>query len=299
MLLAKLVRDVKNEEYSKDFFLWEKDTNRNSCRICCGVFTSFKRRHHCRHCGGLFCESCMLSNVVVKGDNVDRICKSCWQNESPGSRIRESVESKLISASAKLNDKVFTLDGIKLSYGSPYEPQQSEKPTSTVAPQSGYFEFINKSSTFCAVKIMIRGKADDFDSFWEVARPAYLAIPPNQLVHGHFGNAPDFELFILYDNPNIIGDLANICYRTDNGFHNDVAACAAIENFWRYAIYRIECSEKNVLLKFKGDGIIETRKGSSMERNGFFGKMTGSAKSSPSTLDFTTNISASNIQKVA
>ena len=299
MLLAKLVREVKNEEYSKDFFLWEKDSNRNSCRICSASFSSFKRRHHCRHCGGLFCETCMLSNVAVKGENVDRICKGCWQNESPGSRIRDALESKLSGSLKSLNEKLFTLEKLNLVYGSPFDPQPGQTSSPIVAPQSGYFEFINKSSTFCAVKLMINGKCDEFDSLWEVCRPSYTAVPPSEIVHGHFGNGVEIELFVLYDNPNMIGDLTHTNYRTDHGFHNDIAACAAVENFWQYSVYRIKCSDKNVLLKFKGDGVVECRKGSSIERNGIFGKVTGSSKSSPSALDFSTNIAPSNISKVA
>jgi hypothetical protein len=198
----------------------------------------------------------------------------------------------------QLNDKIFTLDSLKLSYGSLYEPQPTEKTPTAAAPQSGYFEFINKSPSFCAVKLMVNGKRDDFDSLWEVARPFYISVPPNQLVHADFGNSTELELFLLYDNPNIMGDVTTINYRTDDGMHNDVAPCALIENFWHFSICRIDCAGKNVLIKCKGDGLVEVRKGSSIERNGFFGKMTGSSKSSGTGLDFSTNISASNIQKV-
>ncbi|KPA86883.1 hypothetical protein ABB37_00925 [Leptomonas pyrrhocoris] len=37
---------------------WRDDTSVERCCQCATVFTFFRRRHHCRHCGGVFCGVC-------------------------------------------------------------------------------------------------------------------------------------------------------------------------------------------------------------------------------------------------
>lgn len=300
-MLLKIIRDVKNEELGKDFFMWEKDQNRQNCRNCQNQFSTFKRRHHCRLCGGLFCEACTTSNVVMQGVTQDRLCCGCLKRETPGARVRSAVETRLSSGSPPLSEKIFTLNVAPLNYGSPFEPGSSSNSSSVdSAPKEGYFEMINKSPSFCAVKLMVGGNKVDFDTWWEIPRPAYISVPPNELINVQFTTTPSdsqpLELFVLYANPNIIpGDLSGVVYDTKSGV--ELSPCASIENFWQFAVYRIEATGKNVLLKFKGDGAIETRLGNSIERNGFFGKLTGGGKES-STLDFSTNISSTSITRI-
>ncbi|OMJ94743.1 hypothetical protein SteCoe_2088 [Stentor coeruleus] len=57
---------------------WMPDFNAKACYKCEKNFNSFRRRHHCRYCGLLFCASCSKSNVILKnGDKLDRICEKC------------------------------------------------------------------------------------------------------------------------------------------------------------------------------------------------------------------------------
>lgn len=42
---------------------WKPDVASQNCEICAKPFEFFRRRHHCRLCGGLFCHSC--SNVFL------------------------------------------------------------------------------------------------------------------------------------------------------------------------------------------------------------------------------------------
>lgn len=37
---------------------WKADSSVSQCDWCGLVFNAFIRRHHCRHCGGIFCSSC-------------------------------------------------------------------------------------------------------------------------------------------------------------------------------------------------------------------------------------------------
>lgn len=37
---------------------WVSDDVSDHCLICCSEFSFFNRRHHCRGCGSLVCNSC-------------------------------------------------------------------------------------------------------------------------------------------------------------------------------------------------------------------------------------------------
>lgn len=53
----KLNKNKKNIEPSHDH--WKPNEECNSCEYCDSSFTLFKRKHHCRHCGGIFCSNCL------------------------------------------------------------------------------------------------------------------------------------------------------------------------------------------------------------------------------------------------
>ncbi|XP_008798841.1 uncharacterized protein LOC103713621 isoform X2 [Phoenix dactylifera] len=53
------------------------------CQGCSSQFTFINRKHHCRRCGGLFCNSCTQQRMVLRGqgDSPVRICDPCKQIE--------------------------------------------------------------------------------------------------------------------------------------------------------------------------------------------------------------------------
>ncbi|KAJ8628070.1 hypothetical protein MRB53_021377 [Persea americana] len=60
---------------------WVEDASH--CQGCSSQFTFFNRKHHCRRCGGLFCNSCTLQRMTLRGqgDSPVRICDPCKQLE--------------------------------------------------------------------------------------------------------------------------------------------------------------------------------------------------------------------------
>jgi hypothetical protein len=59
---------------------WDADERTPNCGVCQLPFGLFRRRHHCRSCGGVFCRSCTVSKdlVNVKGDPKEKIvCCVC------------------------------------------------------------------------------------------------------------------------------------------------------------------------------------------------------------------------------
>jgi hypothetical protein len=306
-MLFKLIRETKNEEYSKDFFMWEKDKLRNTCRGCNNAFTMVNRRHHCRLCGGLYCENCAPSNVTIGTEVYDRVCSGCYRKEVPGAKLRGDVETRIASLRPDPVDPTTDLIPIQLNYGSDYEPSNTPRKMSPLpAPSSNYFEIINKSSSFCAVKLLIlpeRERLNEYEITWEVPRPSYAALPPNELLHADISMVAlasskyTVFLYLLFGNPNIIpGDVNSIAYNTRAPIK--VAACAAVENFWEYSVYQISCKGRNVLLKLKDGGSLETRVGNSLDRKGLMARFGGSAKNE-SELDFSTNIASTSLTRVA
>eukprot|EP01004_Peranema_trichophorum_P005855 NODE_4699_length_1128_cov_31.211940_g4166_i0.p1 GENE.NODE_4699_length_1128_cov_31.211940_g4166_i0~~NODE_4699_length_1128_cov_31.211940_g4166_i0.p1 ORF type:complete len:306 (+),score=45.90 NODE_4699_length_1128_cov_31.211940_g4166_i0:56-919(+) len=79
---------------------WIPDNESKSCGKCTKEFTTFRRRHHCRKCGHLFCSSCSNHAIQLDGHNTFvRVCDSCYDlsdrnlnTASPVSSIDESVD---------------------------------------------------------------------------------------------------------------------------------------------------------------------------------------------------------------
>ncbi|XP_065048851.1 uncharacterized protein LOC135586192 isoform X1 [Musa acuminata AAA Group] len=71
------------------------------CQGCSSQFTFINRKHHCRRCGGLFCNSCTQQRMVLRGqgDAPVRICEPC-------KRIEEAARFELRYGHRKQTAKV-------------------------------------------------------------------------------------------------------------------------------------------------------------------------------------------------
>ncbi|XP_059623767.1 uncharacterized protein LOC132266802 [Cornus florida] len=78
------------------------------CQGCSSQFTFINRKHHCRRCGGLFCNSCTQQRILLRGqgDSPVRICEPCKKLEEAarfelrhGNKNRSGRGSKLTSRS--------------------------------------------------------------------------------------------------------------------------------------------------------------------------------------------------------
>ena len=72
---------------------WKNDGDCPTCAKCGAKFSLFRRRHHCRSCGGVFCSDCCSDKVVgLPGysQSAERICVVCKGAASaPSSRPRD------------------------------------------------------------------------------------------------------------------------------------------------------------------------------------------------------------------
>lgn len=266
---------------------WEVDADVLKCRDCHVEFSLITRRHHCRSCGSIYCETCSHF-MLSKEDDGLRACLGCCKSQTPGEKIRLIIESKHPAVMNNLTAG----DYIKLSYGSEYDPDLIKTNTNTPssAAKYGYFELVNKSEYFIAVKVMYSGNV------WnEVLRPSYLPIPPNECAFGHFAdltnhNFESLKVILLVGNPHAA---LEFCDYNPNGIKR-LSPCADVKNFEHVAVFDIFTLGKNCLLKYVGDCSLVPRKGKNIAVKSF-GALLSTKPKRPS-LDYSTNVTK--IEKV-
>lgn len=124
----KDLNDYKNTELQK---LWMPDSKSVDCYDCNVKFNTFRRKHHCRLCGQIFCSKCCSTLVpgkiiMVTGDL--RVCNYCSKVvlsylKSPD--IAQDLKSDLQALEEDLSNKFVTAaDSVSASSGvttrSPY-----------------------------------------------------------------------------------------------------------------------------------------------------------------------------------
>ncbi|KAG0578852.1 hypothetical protein KC19_4G054500 [Ceratodon purpureus] len=101
MGLEKMGLPPKPFEKGRD---WTPDST--NCEGCQAVFTWINRKHHCRRCGGLFCNNCTLGRWYLRGqgDAPARVCEPCKQIEEAAKFERYS-KSKAPRGGSKASSK--------------------------------------------------------------------------------------------------------------------------------------------------------------------------------------------------
>ncbi|KAI9246492.1 hypothetical protein BDA99DRAFT_527036 [Phascolomyces articulosus] len=63
--------------------VWVNDIDVTHCISCNAAFGPLRRRHHCRHCGNIFCHECSSKSVPLPqlgyGSKPVRVCKGCFE----------------------------------------------------------------------------------------------------------------------------------------------------------------------------------------------------------------------------
>lgn len=136
---------------------WMKDESATSCFSCNRKFTTFRRKHHCRVCGQIFCSTC---TTLIEGERCGtegrrvRCCKACEDALALHSSSDDEVEASFLSQAP--------MDGDVSSFNTP--PPQSaginmvtsgtvksnvlaSTPSSTksVAPVHNFHQYINNN----------------------------------------------------------------------------------------------------------------------------------------------------------
>ncbi|XP_064553107.1 lateral signaling target protein 2 homolog isoform X1 [Drosophila montana] len=83
---------------------WIPDGKAPRCMSCQTPFTAFRRRHHCRNCGGVFCGVCSNASAPLPKYGLTkavRVCRECYVREVRSSRTQtHSQASRPQAASA-------------------------------------------------------------------------------------------------------------------------------------------------------------------------------------------------------
>ena len=74
---------------------WDKDSQHPNCFSCKNKFTLFIRRHHCRKCGKIFCNTCMKKVKIFNNSYI--MCYSCIKFLNESIIIKKSNFNNLIN----------------------------------------------------------------------------------------------------------------------------------------------------------------------------------------------------------
>jgi hypothetical protein len=186
---GKYSKDQRKDLSEIHGILWEGDESVSKCRDCEATFTVSLRKHHCRGCGGIFCENCTDPHVSLHaGEEPVRACSGCTRGETPGPEVVKLVETVLgkRAQEAKGSGTAATTfppsTSIRMHTGSLYgdDESRSVRLDGTAAHKCKYFEIVNKSSEMLAVRLLESGG----DAVRELCRPCYLAGEWGQSVCG-------------------------------------------------------------------------------------------------------------------
>lgn len=75
--------------------VWVPDERVQECHDCKQKFTGFRRRHHCRACGQVFCNGCTTHRATLPFlgyNSPERVCDACWVQLLKGEECSEEYE---------------------------------------------------------------------------------------------------------------------------------------------------------------------------------------------------------------
>jgi len=76
---SKLQVNAMKDEASSVGSTWQSNAEAAKCKICDKDFTMARRRHHCRNCGGIFCDKCSDNKMSLASSAKPlRVCDNCY-----------------------------------------------------------------------------------------------------------------------------------------------------------------------------------------------------------------------------
>ncbi|KTW31610.1 hypothetical protein T552_00248 [Pneumocystis carinii B80] len=139
--ISMVLERLRTGRLGKDF--WMKDENCRACFLCDAIFTGWRRRHHCRTCGQIFCSKC---TTLIPGKSFGhienlRVCNRCHAiineyvdvNGEEGNVFSEKPCLRSISQNLfRSNHFMEVFFPKKQSLDTPFSPRNSEKSTCDV-----------------------------------------------------------------------------------------------------------------------------------------------------------------------
>ncbi|KAF9075022.1 hypothetical protein BDP27DRAFT_1443955 [Rhodocollybia butyracea] len=115
--VSKVIRRIRGEGLSRDY--WMDDENAKECYDCKSMFTTWRRKHHCRICGQIFCSRC--ASNVIKGsrfghDGRVRVCNLCVEKLANVDDDDDDDRRSIISSVTSFPAHQFGLDSFSLGH---------------------------------------------------------------------------------------------------------------------------------------------------------------------------------------
>ncbi|KAJ4485636.1 hypothetical protein J3R30DRAFT_3440944 [Lentinula aciculospora] len=115
--VSKVIRRIRGEGLSRDY--WMDDENAKECYDCKSIFTTWRRKHHCRICGQIFCSRC--ASNVIKGsrfghDGRVRICNLCLDKLANVDNDDDDDRRSIVSSVTSFPAHQFGLDSFSLGH---------------------------------------------------------------------------------------------------------------------------------------------------------------------------------------
>eukprot|EP00056_Hartaetosiga_gracilis_P015216 m.241391 g.241391 ORF g.241391 m.241391 type:complete len:1324 (-) comp21328_c0_seq1:140-4111(-) len=78
--LTQRFQDISVKMVKQNESTWVRDKEVKACQSCHGQFGIKKRRHHCRKCGGVFCNACSMKTAKLPSSKKpERVCDACYK----------------------------------------------------------------------------------------------------------------------------------------------------------------------------------------------------------------------------
>ncbi|EGG08575.1 uncharacterized protein MELLADRAFT_116024 [Melampsora larici-populina 98AG31] len=130
----QLMDRIQAEEQGLSKEYWMPDKDAKECYDCAVTFTSWRRKHHCRICGFIFCSRCasnLVSGQRFASTGYIRVCNICLAKleplPEPSWRVMEAEDENATTTEAGSSFNIF---------GSRSQAAQSSHKTSTTASRS-------------------------------------------------------------------------------------------------------------------------------------------------------------------
>ncbi|KAJ5069294.1 faciogenital dysplasia protein [Anaeramoeba ignava] len=96
-----------NQEKSKLAPIWIPDKDKLYCQICDIYFTTFVRKHHCRVCGDIICNSCSKTRLIIQEINSKpvRVCDNCAAKFNTEKKVKFTETDSLLQPQKKKSVK--------------------------------------------------------------------------------------------------------------------------------------------------------------------------------------------------